>query len=292
MSDPSLLFCSIAEREYNATVATITLALGAPSFALRSLKANIKRYEQLVLLANDVILSEIEEIFLSLVDVRKIKGFSNLEEARLNFCKAAFSCRAARETMFPPNGNVDGSDDPVFVRMIPLVYRNSIRSLESGAFDTFQTYVCKLSLRLILDSFIDDYIDALEAKLDAILDALGINKIDEWIELYLQAIAPFLNSLNAFDIFAQCFFETCNFASTSLNKQSDIANKLNVVKNGPGWSVRIDEQMQSVYDKEIEMRTRISLLRSRIQSLPTTYKKEGAEKPVRPEDAAGNPPPK
>lgn len=272
-SSPSRLFCSIAEREYNATISTIEAGLFAPIFALRSLKANIKRFEQLVLLVNEKVLNELEEIFLSLIDVRKVKGFGNIEEVRLNFCRAAFSCVAARQALFPPDGNLDGSDDPIFVQAIPLAQRNQIRNLDTGAYETFESYVCKLSLRAILDSFVDDYSNFLEDKLDAMLDAMGFGKIDELIEIYVQAIAPFLNELNSLDKFAQCFFETCNFVTTSINKRDDISKKLSVQKTGPGWTYVIDEQIQKVYDKEIEMRVRIGKLRTRIGNISISYKK-------------------
>ena len=85
MSGPALLFCSIAEREYNATVVLIESALVLPTFALRQLRSQVTLFKQLTLDANDLILTEMEEIVLSLLDVRKIKGFSNIEEKRLSF---------------------------------------------------------------------------------------------------------------------------------------------------------------------------------------------------------------
>ena len=260
------LFCAIAEREYNSTVSLIESGLVLPIFALRQLKSQVKLFQQLVLEANDIVLTEIEQIIITLGEVLATKAFSNIEEKRMAFCQAAFACRAVMETLFPPDGASDGSDDPVYAQIIPLDIRNTLRTAGQG-YDDFEKYVCKLSLRVILESFTDDYIEWLENKLDEILDALGLNKIDELIEIYMSKIGDIMELLETLDKFSQCAFEVCNFAATSINKQEDTADKLSVIRQGDGWSFKIEESIQAVYDQEASMRLRIANLRSDLRNL-------------------------
>jgi len=279
MASPDKLFCSVAERQFNAIVSLIEGILFANLFALKAMKSQIKRYEQLVLVANETILKGLEETLLSLLDLRKVPGFSNIEATQRSLCQAAYACRAVRETLFPPGG--DPADDPVFVKMIPVSTRNKIRNGDSDAAEEWAKWVCKLSFRDILDQFIEDYLNWLEEQLDAILDALIIGFLDQLIAEYIEAIAPILRELAALEVFVNCVFEICNFTATALNKRDDYADKLSVEKQGPGWTFKIDSYIQSVYDYESDIRARTLKLKQDIRNTKVSFQRVDPDETVK-----------
>lgn len=258
MSSPELLFCSIVEQQYNGIVNTIDLAINAPTLALRILKGQIKRFEMLVLAVIEGRLEVIESLILKMVDLLKLDTFDRFD--RRDFCRVAYACYALRQSLFPNSGN-----DPSLVSMIPEAIRNQLRiSSGDSAYDVFEKFVCKLSLKAILDQFIDDLLSDIQDELDEMLRKLGIEKIDEWIQQYFDAIVPFLRLMQNLDQFAQCAFATCNYVETSLNKQEDISKKLLLVRQGTGWSIAIDKVMSDVVQKEADLRRRISRLRIQV----------------------------
>jgi len=254
MAGPELLFCQMAQREFDALLAVLNSGLFAPILALRILKATIKRIEAVVLAFVEGRLIILEELVLSLFKLAKIDPNEPL--GGRDFCRVAFACKAIFLSLFPENG-----DDPVFVQGIPLSIRNAIRN---GDFDLWETYVCKLTLKGILDGFIDDYLSEIQDELDDLLEQLGINKIDEAIQKYFNAITPFLKQMEGLDKYLDCGFATCNFVESSINAQVDFSNKLLISRQGTGWGVKADELIQSVLDKESDLRARINNLRNRL----------------------------
>jgi hypothetical protein len=255
MSNPEALFCQIVQAEYNVTVNTIDLALVTPTLALRILKGNIKRFEAVVLAFIEGRLEIIEELILQLVDLLKINTFDRFDSR--SFCRVAYSCAALRQSLFPQSGN-----DPSFVNSIPEAIRNQIRVTEDdSAYEVFEKFVCKLSLRALLDGFVSQTLAEIQAELDELLNRLGIEKIDEWIQDYFNAIVPFLRLMQNLDVFAQCAFETCNFVQTALNKQESVSKKLLLERQATGWSVKADDAINKVINKESELRLRINRLK-------------------------------
>ena len=149
--EPEKLFCSILEREYDSTVALIDNALLLFPNSLRILKSNIKYFEKFVLDEIENELDLLEQQILSWFNLNKIDGFNKFGNGKFDFCAIAFGCEALRRIMFPQNGN-----DPSWVSSIPQSIRDSLRiGVSNPQYQTFEKYVCKLSFRQLLNSFID-----------------------------------------------------------------------------------------------------------------------------------------
>lgn len=113
--------------------------------------------------------------------------------------------------------------------------------------------------------FVDSTLNDIQTQLDEYMEQLGVNsKIDEWIQDYLNASAPFLRAMESLDKFAQCAFDGCNFVQTALNKREDVEERLYVKRVGQGWSVKADKIIRKAQIKENDLRARIDNLRIRI----------------------------
>lgn len=255
----SLLYCQIVEAEYNSLVNTLETLQNVPLLALRALKGYIKRFEAVVLAyiegRLEVLEALLNEMWGLIVNAVPFDRFSTK-----NICALAYTCLALRRHLFPLDG-----DDPSYVLWIDQDIRDGLRNFtDSTTYQNFDKYVCKLGFRRTLRGFVNTILGQIQTELDELLDKMGINKIDEWIHDYRTASLPFLRKLEELDKFAQCAFETCNFAQTAINKREDISDRLLYERQASGWSVRIDDFIQNAQNKENRLRQRIDELRTRL----------------------------
>lgn len=269
MASPESLFCALAQKRYDEISSSIDAAIIAPVYALRIYKNALRRFEILVLNAVDTSLTSIESKIWGMIDLYKMDIFNRFQESSMAFCELAYTCEAVRETLFPtendPSVGGDSGDDPDFVKSIPVSIRNSLRNYsDSNTYQTFEKYVCKLSIRRILNQYIIDFLDTIETQLNVLLNKLGINKIDEIIQTYFNTIGPFFSYLALLEKFANCAFSTCNFVQTALNKKEDVTDKLEIEQQGSGWIIKRTDYLNYVYSKELELRQRIIELKELI----------------------------
>lgn len=261
MSSPDRFFCRVLERQYDGYVALINTALLLTPQALRLVKSNILFYERFVLDVIDNNLLFWEDKILALFELIDTETLDRLKDTRMAFCRTAYACEAIREALFPSTGE----SDPTWVNVIPETVRNQLRiTSDSSTYEVFEQFVCKLSLRKLLDNFRNLLMDDLEALLDKWLAQLGLNKIDEFIQAYFDALGDtgIFDALAKLDQFAQCFFEACNFVETAGNFKDDTAEKLALEQVGNGWQFRTLNYVTSAKRKEADIRNRISKLRT------------------------------
>jgi hypothetical protein len=244
MAIQETLFCSMTEAIYDALVALIEMGLTIPVQFLNSIKSFIRKVELLILTGIESSLETIERKLFAFLDATKLNP--DTSEQKNNFCALLFSCDALRESLFDPD-DTTGESDATFVKFMGLEIRNQIRA---GYYDVFEKYVCKLSLRAMIDNFIDfsllSVADQLSELRLTLLDALNINTlVDEYEDLLETEIGStgksIYNMLDDMDKFSQCAFGACNFINTSSNQQEDFAAKLFIEKIGDEWVVNLTE---------------------------------------------------
>lgn len=238
------MFCAMTEEVYDALIVAINTALLLPAQFLQSIKSVLRKVELIILASIQTALEAIENKLFAFLDINGLSA--DTSEQKDNFCALLFACSALKDNLFDPN-DTSGDSDAIFVKMIPLTIRNEIRS---GSYDIFEKYVCKLSLRAVLDNFINyallNIADILTNLRIELIDALNIDDLIDQYEELLQADIPGLNKsvydlLDDLDKFAQCAFGTCNFIFTSSNQQSDFAAKAYIEKNGNDWVINLKE---------------------------------------------------
>ena len=262
MASPEKFFCSVAQAEYDGIVALIEQLLLLTPHALRLLKSSINFYKRFTLEVVDKNLQVWEQRFLDWADLSQAGDFDKQREARMQFCRAAYVCTAVREAMFPESGN-----DPAWVNSIPQAIRDQLRiGSNTSTYEVFERFVCKLSLRSILDNFRRYLVEELEKLLDQWLEQLGINKIDQWIADYMNALGEtgILEALARLDSFLQCFFEACDFVQTAANYKDDAAEKIQLEQVGDGWQFKTADWITDVSAQEQNLRTRIRDLKSKL----------------------------
>lgn len=238
------MFCSMTEAVYNALVTAIETALSLPIQFLETVKSVIRKVELLILSAIEASLETIEIKLFSFLGANGLNP--DTSEQNKNFCALLFACSALKDSLFDPN-DTSGNSDAIFVKFISLSIRNQIRA---GAYDIFEKYVCKLSLRSLLDNFIDNALlgigDILVGLRQELLEALDISSLTDQYESLLQAPIPGLGKsifelMDELDKFAQCAFGTCNFIYTSSNQQTDFATKAYIEKNNNDWVINLKD---------------------------------------------------
>jgi hypothetical protein len=240
------MFCQMTESIYNALVAAIETALALPIQFLRSIESVIRKVELIILSAIESQLEALENQLFLFLDNEGLNP--DTSEQKQSFCAALFACSALKDSLFDPT-DTTGNSDAIFVKFMPLSVRNEIRG-DSGAYGTFEKYVCKLSLRALLDQYIDAALlqiaEVLQELRDQLLDALNIDEYISQYEEFLQTPIPGLNKnifelMDELDKFAQCAFGVCNFIFTSSNQQEEFAAKAYIEKNGGEWVVNLKE---------------------------------------------------
>lgn len=240
------MFCQMTEDVYNALVGAIEMALSLPIQFLQSIKSLIRKVELIILSSVESSLEDLERKLFTFLDSEGINPDTSKQKE--SFCAALFSCSALKDSLFNPD-DYSGDSDALFAKVIPLSVRNQIRG-DSGVYGIFEQYVCKLSLRALLDNYVDqiilDLANILDDLRDQVTDALNIDSyIDQYEELLRTPIIGIgksvLELIDDLDKFAQCAFGVCNFIYTASNKKSEIAEKLYIEKSGSDWVVNLKE---------------------------------------------------
>lgn len=249
------LFCRMAEAQFRAYDTALTTAVLFPASQLRLLKGAINAFKNSVLMLVENQLEYIEQYLAGFL------GENNYDVSKKinDFCRVAYTCKAAMEAMFPEDGN-----DPIFVQMIPKSVRDQLRNPNTSSYATFEQYVCKLSLYAMMEEFNSYILDSFEQQLDALLAKLGVNKLDELIADYMDLIAPFLRELDVLNKFAECAFAACNWTATALNKKEEYAEKCSVEPSGDGWIFKMADWMEDVNQREFRARSKIYELKNKI----------------------------
>lgn len=257
MASPEKLFCQYLEVYYTTIVTTLNGLIYFPVSQLRILKALIANFNAIILKYVELRIDAINIIVSQLLDLVKLDTF---DKYRNLFCQIAYLCEALRETLTP----VNGSDPSYIVNLIPETVRNALRN-RTSPYGQFEQYICKLSFKGLIQGLIAERLQAILDEIEELLAKLGTDKIDQWIENYIVALAPFIREMQVLDSFAQCGFETCNFTQTVLNKQEDVGDKLSIQKRKTGWTFKVDSALQGVYAKEAELRQKLIDLRTKLQ---------------------------
>ena len=220
MSSPQQLFCKVLEQQYNTEIDTIEAVLYLPVRALRDVKSNIKRVENLVYNSVLLIVEKYEKQLLEILFLNKI---NQLEENVNNFCQVAFSCQALVTILTDPDND--------YLSFLDQATKDQIAS----NYALFEQYVCVLGLKRIVNSFVDDILSEIRAILVTLSDRLeNALRLTEMIEAYQDILdsSGIIDLLNYLRAFLNCAFSSCNYAESANNALNNYMEKLALSDNG------------------------------------------------------------
>lgn len=245
------LFCDMTEQAYDAIVNAIKTALNVPIAFLESIKSAIRKIEMIILETIAAAVKTIEERLFDYLDSKGIVTDTSKQAA--NLCALLYACSALRESLIDPNDS-SGDSDALFVKFMPVSVRNQIRG---GNYDAWETNICKLSLRRLIDEFLNSmYLllaEELAALREQLIDALNIDALIDAYEELLRTDIPGIGKnifelMDELDKFAQCAFGVCNFINSSANQKEEFSKKAYIQKEGGDWIVNLKELTQDMDD--------------------------------------------
>jgi len=253
MASPEKMFCTMLEQQYGVVRSLIDAALAAPAFALSSLRSAILRIKNIVYAAIEAALDVLA------AQLNTILGLDDIDrnETKDAFCRVAFECQALRDILF--------SDTTLDVMFFWL--SDSEKQAIQDNFDDFQELICEVGLANLITGWTDSILNTISDELDRLADKLlGILGIQELIDKYLAFLedSGIYDLLDQLDSFANCGFAICDFIATASNGKEDYEKKLNIQKVNGSWIYVVDDALQSVYDTDAELTSKIDSMRRQI----------------------------
>jgi hypothetical protein len=242
------LFCKIIQNQFNSTIDRIDSIIQLPLKGIRDVKSNIQRVENLVYSITKNEVTRIENLVIEILFLNQINQLQQVD----NFCRVAFSCQILMETLI--------NNSEIYLSFLDSTTISQL----SADYGLFEKYVCILGLRNIINNFTDNILEQFKNRLIELLssmeDALRLDELRYWYNNALINSGIF-NYLNELQKFANCSWEVCDWANTSVNKISDYTDKLAISLNNvsaTGWGENIDSLLENYYDLDGELETKIN----------------------------------
>jgi HPt (histidine-containing phosphotransfer) domain-containing protein len=248
---PEVIYCQMAEQIYEEIVATIKTALSIPQLAYRSFISILKRIFSVIYAAIETAIVIIEQQVLSILNVDAL----DLLDIKANFCEVLSQCEALIDFILAPDSTLLGLTDA-----------QKIAARES--FENFEELVCRTSLRSLLENYTDELLDRISEQLDALEQQLLDQDIFQLIEEYLEELRNLgiLDLFDTLDPFFQCAFALCNFAVAGTRQKEEFQDLLQVQKTSGRYFLTVDPFVESIVEKDNDLKQRIANLRREILS--------------------------